>query len=727
MTVPPIFARARAAAVLPCALLTLAAAAAKAQEPPKPAHPNILVILADDMGYSDIGCFGSEIHTPNIDRLASDGVRFTQTYNCARCSPSRACLLTGLYPHETGMGLNYMGTSDNPAYKGYINEHSATIADVLSGAGYKTMMSGKWHIGHDRPHWPRDSGFDQFWGILDGASNYFRPGKNSRMVQNDDPVVVGKDFYMTDAITDHCVDFLQHDGRGAQPFFFYLAYTAPHWPLQAHPEDIAKYQGKYLIGWDEVRRQRFERMRKLGVLDPQWELSPRDTDAPSWDDEKNKVEMDRRMAVYAAQIECMDRGIGRVLDTLAATGADKNTLIFFLSDNGASAEVREKGGPDVQTGGVDSFRSYTLPWANVSNTPFRLFKSWVNEGGISTPMIIRWPGVVPAGGAWHREVTHLIDVMPTCLEAAGAHYPEESHGNKLYPLDGKSLVPLLKGDRWERDKPLVWEHEGNAAAPPGEMETGLAQGRQVGTLRHGKGPHGNARCRGPASRRCRFAAKRVPGLGEEMARLADGRTHQGFSTEDPCGRRLGCGACRPDLTDRIPVVAISHDPHAPKADPVVVGVSDHHDGGGGHVRRDSQWSGARLHVAEVHQGPRADHLYRQHQHRVQLSCRAVFLLEKRSDLDAPGPAQAVHDRRLHPRGAGATVGATGSEHLDFGLRHHRLAIRSRPRLCRYLGTAALRDRADAPARADGRHQASARHADAAGLQRRADRPVRPAI
>jgi arylsulfatase len=441
-----------------------------------PPRPNIVVILADDMGFSDVGCYGGEISTPNLDRLAAEGLRFTQFYNAARCCPTRAALLTGLYPHQAGVGamIRNLGT---PAYQGFLNDAGVTIAEVLREQGYRTFMSGKWHVGEERPHWPTDRGFDRYFGLISGASSYFKLDKGRKMALDDQPFTPpAEGFYLTDAITTHALQFL--DEAKGKPFFLYLAYTAPHWPLHALPDDIAKYRGRYRLGWDELRRQRHTRQLKLGLVNKQWPLSPRDPAAPAWDSLRDaaKDAWDLRMAVYAAQIDRMDQGIGRVRAKLRQLGVEKNTLILFLSDNGGCHERVGATNPAAPPGGPDSFMAYGLPWANASNTPFRQFKSRVHEGGIATPLIAWWPALIKKGGRLTPQVGHVIDLMPTVLEAAGAEHPEKFHGRELTPLAGRSLLPVLRGQTRPVHDALFWEHFGNRAVRQGRWKlVALAQ------------------------------------------------------------------------------------------------------------------------------------------------------------------------------------------------------------------------------------------------------------
>lgn len=442
--------------------------------------PNIVLIMADDMGYSDIGCYGGEVNTPNLDRLAAGGLRFTQFYNAARCCPTRASLLTGLYPHQAGIG-HMVGNRGYPAYQGYLNDRCITIAEALKTAGYRTLMSGKWHVGENQPHWPINRGFDKYYGIISGGANYFDITKAKadgvkRIMAVDDKAFVptpGR-FYMTDAFSENAVKFIDTYGRMKEPFFLYLAYTAPHWPLHAWPDDIAKYKGKYLKGWDNLREQRYRRMIKMGLISSKWKMSPRDNTTWPWDDEKNKELLDLKMAVYAAQIERMDYGIGRVLDKIKEVGAAENTLVMFLSDNGGCAE----GGPvgfdnrknGLPPGGVDSYMSYGLSWANASNTPFRRFKHWVHEGGIATPLIAYWPAVIKNAGSFTHQPGHIIDIMATCLDVAGIRYPKTFKGKELIPLEGKSLLAIFKGKQRDGHEAIYWEHEGNRAVRQGKWK-----------------------------------------------------------------------------------------------------------------------------------------------------------------------------------------------------------------------------------------------------------------
>ena len=467
-------------------------------------RPNIVLILVDDMGYSDIGCYGSEIRTPNLNRLAENGLRFTQMYNCARCCPTRASLLTGLYPHQAGIG-HMVGNHGVREYQGYLRDDCATIAELLRAGGYRTLMSGKWHVGggyqgnkpetwdsgaEDHPL-PVQRGFDRHYGMLGGGGSYFRPPYMAR----DDQIIEteGDDYYLTDAISDEAVGMIGEAAGGEDPFFLYVAYTAPHWPLHAPAEDIARYEGKYRnMGWDGLRTGRHEELKGLGILDAKWEISARDEKAPPWEEVAEKDWEDLRMAVYSAQVDRMDQGIGKITDRLRDLEIEENTLVLFLSDNGGCAEflaeesnrkepfrynvptrdgkpMRIGNTPKIKPGPADTFASYDLPWANASNSPFRLYKHWVHEGGISTPLIVHWPAALKEGRIAHQPC-HVIDIMATCLEAAGVEYPEEFEGKAITPLEGESLLPAIRGKEWTRERPIFWEHEGNRAVRDGEWK-----------------------------------------------------------------------------------------------------------------------------------------------------------------------------------------------------------------------------------------------------------------
>ena len=451
-----------AVALAACTVPASAGAAAPA------AKPNIILIMADDMGFSDLGCYGSEIATPNIDKLAAGGVRFTQFYNTARCCPTRAALLTGLYPHQAGVG-HMVENKGKPGYEGRLNDRCVTIAEALKPAGYRTYLSGKWHVGEARPHWPFDRGFERSYSLVSGGTNYFRLDPNRILARDGEKITPPADWYVTDAITDNAVTFLSEHGKSDKPFFMYVAYTAPHWPLHAHPQDIAKYRGKYKAGWDALRKARHQKMIEMGIVDAKWPLTPRDKGVPAWESAKNHDDWDLRMAVYAAQIDRMDQGIGKILAQVKAMNAEPNTLVLFLADNGGCAEIIDRGKEGVPAGPADSFLSYGVGWANASNTPFRLYKHWVHEGGISTPLIAHWPATIQKS-ALTAQPGHLIDLMATCLDVAGAEYPKTFKDKPITPLEGKSLLPIFQGKTRPGHEAIYWEHEGNRAVRQGKWK-----------------------------------------------------------------------------------------------------------------------------------------------------------------------------------------------------------------------------------------------------------------
>ena len=505
-----------AAALVACVALALTAAAA-------PARPNVVIILADDMGFADAGCYGGEIRTPNVDRMASQGVRFAQFYNQARCCPTRASLLTGLYPHQAGIGAMNQKLDSKPAYQGELNDRCATMAEVLREAGYHTGMVGKWHlvhlniarlphkqakadldfVGHDpisptKANWPCNRGFEQHWGTIPGVEDYYDPYglvHNEQTIRPDKP-----DFYYTDFITDHAVQLIDgYAAEAANPFFLYVAYTAPHWPMQARAADIAKYADTYTVGWDAIRQARWDRQVAMGLVKREWGLSPRawlpslddgDSKVGPWTTAPAKAWQARRMAVYAAMVETMDRGIGRVMAELAAKGMDRNTMVVFLSDNGACQEQVQPGWydipshtrdgrkiaigntPNAMPGPETVYQSYGPAWANASNTPLRRFKHFTEEGGISAPFIVRWPGVVGrVGQIQHDQVGEVIDLMPTVMAVTGTTFPQTFHGHPILPEEGMDLTPVLKGGPTiPRPAPLCWEHEGNRAVRIGDWK-----------------------------------------------------------------------------------------------------------------------------------------------------------------------------------------------------------------------------------------------------------------
>ena len=452
-----------------------------------------MLVMADDMGFSDIGCYGGEINTPNIDSLADNGLRFTNFYNTARCCPTRSSLLTGLYSHQAGMG-HMLSDRGYPGYKGDLQPTCVTIAEVLKQAGYATYMTGKWHVTRFRDNegpkhnWPLQRGFDRFFGTIEGAASFYDPLTLSLDNQYID--LPSQPFYYTDAISDYAVKFLREhqDKQAESPFFLYVPYTSPHWPLHALEEDITRYKDRFRAGWDVLRQERYQRMIKMGLIKSEWKLTERDPRVSPWEKAEHKEWQMRRMEVYAAQIDRMDQGIGRILSQLKRSGELDNTLIFFLADNGGCAEeltdswmnwlyneshicprytregqpVIAGNNPELMPGPPNTFQSYGVPWANVSNTPFRLYKHWTHEGGVATPLIIHWPAAIKAKGEFRDCPGHLIDIMATCVDISGANYPTYLNGNQIIPMEGKSLVPVFHNQILERDG-LFFEHEGNRA------------------------------------------------------------------------------------------------------------------------------------------------------------------------------------------------------------------------------------------------------------------------
>lgn len=486
------------------------------------ARPNIILIMGDDMGYSDIQPYGGEIATPTLQRLADKGLRFTQFYNTARCCPTRASLLTGLYPHQAGVG-HMMEDRGHPGYQGELNNNCVTIAEALKPAGYSTYMAGKWHVTpHVNPkgphnNWPRQRGFDRFYGTIHGAGSFFDPNSltrdNKQISPAADPEYQPETYYYTDAISDHAVRFIdehfktstaKQQAEEEKPFFMYVAYTAAHWPMHALPEDIQKYEDRYEDGYRPVRQARLKRLKEMGLVDPKTKLP---ADAEEWSKVEHREWETACMQVYAAMVDNMDQGIGRIVGKLEDHKQLDNTLIFFLQDNGGCAEglgrrargglderpdqplaamradelqtsmIPEKArdgypvvmGPKVMPGPADTYIAYGRGWANVSNTPFREYKHWVHEGGISTPLIAHWPAGIGRAGELDRQPGHLIDIMATCLDVAKADYPKQVGKNSITPLPGKSLVPAFKGKDIEREA-IYWEHEGNRAVRVGDWK-----------------------------------------------------------------------------------------------------------------------------------------------------------------------------------------------------------------------------------------------------------------
>ena len=485
-------------------------------------RPNIILIMCDDVGYSDMGCYGSEINTPNIDALAQGGVRFTQFYNTARCCPTRAALMTGLYSHQAGIGHMTDDHSEKvgSAYTGELSKNAVTIAEALKTAGYSTYMTGKWHVtkvtnpkdAANKHNWPIQRGFDRFYGTIHGAGSFFDPNTltrdNTFISPFDDAEYQPKEFYYTDAINDHAARFVTEHAKSSpeKPFFMYMAHTAAHWPMHAKEADIAQYKGKYDAGYDAIRAARVEKMKRLGLLDERWKVSPQ---AGDWSKVDDKAWESRCMEVFAAMLDCMDQGIGRLVETLKKNGQYENTLILFLQDNGGCAEGMGRGpngkpradapslavlakdylqpdmipkqtrdgypmrqGKGVMPGGADTYIGYGEAWANVSNTPFREYKHWEHEGGISTPLIAHWPqGIAESrNGKLEAQPSHLIDIMATCVDLGGGAYPKELNGNAIQPMEGVSLKPAFQGEPLNRPQPIFWEHEGNRAIRIGDWK-----------------------------------------------------------------------------------------------------------------------------------------------------------------------------------------------------------------------------------------------------------------
>ncbi|MEM7383774.1 MAG: arylsulfatase [Verrucomicrobiota bacterium] len=479
--------------------------------------PNIVLVMADDMGYTDIGCYGSEIETPVLDKLAANGVRFTQFYNTSRCCPTRASLLTGLYSHQAGIGL-MTGDRGYEAYRGDLNKRCVTLAEVLRPAGYRTYMSGKWHVTrHIAPtgpmhNWPRQRGFDRFYGTIIGAGSFYDPTTlcrgNTYITPENDSEYKPEAFHYTDAISDNAVTYIRDhfEDHEKDPFFLYVAYTSAHWPMHA-PEDIVeKYKGRYDGGFDPIRQARYEKAKKVGVINGRWKMSE---GAASWAANKHKAWDIRCMEVYGAMVDQMDQGIGRIVRELETFQALDNTLFIYLQDNGGCAEpfgrrsnaeqikkanykpfgpdglqpqiwppmqTRDgrpvRTGPEVMPGGEDSYVAYGLGWANASNTPFRGYKHDGYEGGITTPFIVHWPKGIPEEqrNAVVHHPSHLIDLMPTFVEVGKANYPGEHAGETIQPMEGQSLVPALHGNARPRKKALGFEHHGNLALRDGDWK-----------------------------------------------------------------------------------------------------------------------------------------------------------------------------------------------------------------------------------------------------------------
>jgi len=441
----------------------------------KPSQPNILLILVDDMGWSDIGCYGGEIQTPNLDALAENGIRFNQFHNTSKCFPSRACLITGVYAQQCGFGKDFKNPISN----------AVTLGEVLQTAGYRTLWSGK-HHGRENPF---DRGYDRYYGLRDGASNHFNPGlqregegipaqkgwkdNKFRTFAIDDslisPYTPPRDFYTTDYFTNYALQWLDEYKDEDKPFFLYLAYTAPHDPLMAWPEDIKKYENTYKVGYEEIRKARVLKQKNMGLLDERYPLSA--STYPAWDDltEAERAEKSLVMAVYAAMIDRVDQNIGRILSKLSELEKDKNTLILFMSDNGSSSEVVTLPG-EGEIGTLTRWTSLKGEWANVSNTPFRYFKNYSHEGGINTPLIASWYDGIVEPGRVSDYLGHFIDIMPTLMDISGAKYPTTFKGQDITPYQGESLLPVMKGESLKRSAPLFWQWRNGKAVRNGKWK-----------------------------------------------------------------------------------------------------------------------------------------------------------------------------------------------------------------------------------------------------------------
>jgi arylsulfatase len=477
--------------------------------------PNIIYILADDMGFSDLGCYGGEIETPNLDALAKGGVRFTQFYNTARCCPTRAALLTGLYPHQAAIG-HMMEDRKLDGYRGNLNKSCVTIAEALKPAGYKSYVVGKWHVTNvikpkdesEKHNWPLQRGFDRFYGTIHGAGSFFDPNTltrdNAFISPFADPEYVTDEYYYTDAISDQAARYIREHDKN-KPFFLYVAYTAAHWPMHAKEKDMAKYKGKYAAGYEAIRKARYEKMLKEGVIGSSnttnWPLPPNLREKEFWEWDQ------RNMEVFAAMVDSMDQGVGRIVQSLKDNGQYENTLICFMQDNGGCAEGMGRGqkgparaenatlpplgkeylqpdmipkqtrdgfpvrqGKGVMAGAGDTYIGYGEAWATVSNTPFRKHKHWVHEGGISTPLIAHWPAGVKTARLVN-EPAHLIDLMATAVDLSETTYPAN-----VKPMEGRSLVPLFNGSKIEREA-IYWEHEGNRAVRQGDWKIVAEHGK----------------------------------------------------------------------------------------------------------------------------------------------------------------------------------------------------------------------------------------------------------
>lgn len=450
-----------------------------------PSRPNVVVILADDLGFSDLGCYGGEIRTPNLDRLAADGLRFSQFYNCALCGPSRAALMTGLQPHQVGIS----------GWTGLLNDRCVTAFELFKGAGYATCAVGRLDmVTADEWHDPKAIGkyVDRFLGSTGhkGPGNYFKAVHNTEFYRDGEPYTLPDPSYKTDLITDFAVDFIDQTATKDRPFFLYMAQYAPHWPLHAKPEDIAKYRELYRQnGWDALRQKRYQRLVEMGMIPSTTKLARIDSRAKLWDEAPEKDWEAERMAVFAAQVDSLDQSVGRIVEALAKAKVDDRTLVLFLSDNGASdmgvggldkpgqtwrvdgTPTRSGNQSSNWPGGADTFVTAGPAWASLSNTPFRGHKNGNYEGGISAPLIVHWPGKVTKPGTIAAEPAHITDILATCLDAAGIAYPREYPDRRLLPTKGASLLPVLRGEQLTAEsRTLCWATTGFRAIRQGNWK-----------------------------------------------------------------------------------------------------------------------------------------------------------------------------------------------------------------------------------------------------------------
>ena len=442
--------------------------------------PNLIVILVDDMGWSDLGCYGSEIPTPHLDALARHGLRFTQFYNTARCCPTRASVLTGLYPHQAGVGHMTQDKGETfPGYRGHLNDRCVTIAEVLHGAGYFTTMTGKWHVGQEHGVTPWTRGFDRSLNAAAGGF-YFPDSPRTELFLNGENVgrrggPLPDQWYSSDLWADFGLKFIDEATAADKPFFLYLAHNAPHFPLQAPQEDIARFRGRFKAGWDALREQRYARQKELGLIDAAWPLSPRPEQVKAWAalTPQEQDRFDHIMAIYAAVMTRMDAAVGRLVEGLKQRGVLDNTVILFLSDNGGNAESGPDGRLEGQVPGDAASTVFCgQSWATLMNTPFRRYKHFTHEGGISTPLIVHWPAGIPdrMNGTLCHQPGHLVDIMATCVDLGAARYPAEFHGQSIQPMEGVSLRPAFTGQSVDRKQPLFFEHEGNRAIRDGDWK-----------------------------------------------------------------------------------------------------------------------------------------------------------------------------------------------------------------------------------------------------------------